>query len=133
MQIWNGNPEKKQKRNIFLVVLLVLLITFPVIPVLLYRYGIESPSQTNKEIVLEIKPGSGIAEIGENLNDAGLINSPMLFKVYLKLNKLETNIQAGVYVIPPATSLKELVDIIQFGRNDVSVRYIEGWRVELGV
>jgi len=130
MQIWNGNLEKKRKRNIFLVVILVLLITFPVIPVLLYRYGIESPSQTNKEIVLEIKSGSSIGAIGENLKDAGLINSPTLFKVYLRLNKLGTNIQAGVYLIPPMTSMKELVDIIQFGRNDISVRYIEGWRVE---
>jgi len=113
-----------------LVVVLVLLITFPVIPVLLYRYGIESPSQKNNETVLEIKTGSSINKIGENLKDAGLINSPALFKVYLKLNKLGTNIQAGVYVIPPMTSMKDLVDIIQFGRNDISVRYIEGWRVE---
>jgi len=28
------------------------------------------------------------------------------------------------------TSIKELVDILQFGRNDVTIRYIEGWRVE---
>ncbi len=134
MEIWDekvgNNQDKKRKRNIFLVVVLALLITVPVIPVLLYRYGIENPAQKNNETIFEIKTGSSVNEISENLKDAGLINSPMLFKIYLKLNKLGTNIQAGVYVIPPTTSMKRLVDIIQFGRNDVSVRYIEGWRVE---
>ncbi len=121
---------QNQKRNILIVLVLALIITFPIIPWLLFRYGVENPAQTNKEIALEIKAGSSVSEIAETLKDAGLINSPTLFKIYLKVNKLETSIQAGNYVIPPMTSIKELVDILQFGRNDVTIRYIEGWRVE---
>jgi len=134
MEIWEEKkPAKngrKQRRNLIIALVLVFLITFPVVPFLIYRYGIESPAQTNKEIAIEIRSGSSVYEIAESLKDAGLINSPALFKVYLKLNNLETNIQAGVYSIPPMTSMQELVDILQFGRNDISIRYVEGWRVE---
>ena len=119
-----------QRKNYVIVILLALLITFPTIPYLLYRYGTSSPAQTNKSITIEIRPGMGVSEISESLEDAGLISSPLLFKAYLKLNNLETNLQAGVFSVPPRSSIVDLVEILQYGRNDVTITYIEGWRVE---
>lgn len=130
MQIWEEDQPKSQKRNIIIVLVLGLILTFPVVPWLLYRYGIEDPARTSKEVTLEIEQGASVAEIANDLKDLGLINSPALFKIYLKLNGLGQNIQAGVYVIPPMTNMVELVDILQYGRNDVTIRYVEGWRVE---
>lgn len=119
-----------RKKNVIIVLIIALLITFPTVPFLLYQYGINEPVQTDKIIGVEIKPGSSVSEIAFDLKDAGLINSPLLFKVYLKINRLESNMQAGVYEIPPMTSLKDLVEILQFGRNDVTITFYEGWRVE---
>ena len=119
-----------RKKNLTIVLLLVFLLTVPTIPYLLYRYGINSNPQTNKEITVEIKQGDGVSQIANRLVDAGLINSATLFKIFVKLNGVETNLQAGVYTIPPKTTMVALVDIIQYGRNDITVRYIEGWRVE---
>lgn len=126
----NNNEANHQKRNIIVVLILALLITFPTVPYLLYKYGITNPSQTNKEITFEIKTGQSVNEISGNLKDAGLINSPLLFKAYLKLNHLEKDIQAGTFDIPPKTSIAKLAEILQFGRNDTTVTYIEGWRIE---
>jgi len=125
----NG-AKRHQKRNILIVVILALLVTLPIVPVLLYRYGINDPAQTNKTISVEVKPGSSVSQISLDLKDAGLISSPALFKVYLKVNRLESKMQAGVFSVPPMTSMKELVQILQLGRNDVTIRFIEGWRVE---
>lgn len=120
----------KTNKNIVIVFIIAVLITFPFVPILLYQYGINEPAPTNKTIEIDIKPGSSVSEIAFDLKDAGLINSPALFKAYLKINNLESNMQAGVYEIPPMTSLKELVNILQYGRNDVVTTYYEGWRVE---
>ncbi len=131
MQDLPSTEEKDQaKRNLLIVLVLAMLITFPTVPYLLYRYGINNPTQLNKEIVFEIKQGDGISEIAGDLRVAGLVDSPFLFKLYLKLNGLEKNVQAGVYVVPPKRSIVDLANIFQFGRNDVTIRYIEGWRVE---
>ncbi|MCD4697021.1 MAG: endolytic transglycosylase MltG [Bacteroidales bacterium] len=125
-----NSADNHQKRNIFIVITLALLITLPVIPVLFYRYGINEPAQTNKTISVEIKSGSSVSQISLDLKDAGLINSPALFKIYLRINNLGSKMQAGVFSVPPMTSMKKLVEILQFGRNDVTITYIEGWRVE---
>ncbi len=126
----NSGNNKHQKRNILIVIILALLVTLPVVPVLLYNYAINEPAQTNKDISVEIKPGSSVSEISFDLKDAGLINSPLLFKVYLKINKLESKMQAGVFSIPAMTNMKDLVRFLQQGRNDITIIYIEGWRVE---
>jgi UPF0755 protein len=128
----NSQPQEKnhQKRNIIIVLVLALLITFPTVPFLLYRYGISNPSQNDNEISFEIKSGQSINEISGNLKDAGLINSPLLFKVYLKLNNLGQDVEAGVFHVPPKTPITKLAEILQHGRNDTTVSYIEGWRVE---
>jgi len=128
MQQESSNDHKK--KNVIIVLIIAFLITIPVIPILIYQYGINEPAQTNKTIGVEIKSGSSVSEISFDLKDAGLISSPLLFKAYLKLNKLESSMQAGVYDIPPMTSLKDLVEILQFGRNDITLTYVEGWRVE---
>ncbi|MFC1755806.1 endolytic transglycosylase MltG [Patescibacteria group bacterium] len=122
--------KSHQKRNILIVVILALLVTLPVVPILIYSYGVNEPAQTNKTIPVEIKPGSSVTQISLDLKDLGLISSSAFFKIYLKINKLESKMQAGSYSIPPMTSMKDLVEILQYGRNDVTIRYIEGWRVE---
>lgn len=119
-----------QKRNILLVFLLVVFLVFPTIPFLLYRFGINNEMPTNKDIEVEIKPGESVKEIAENLKDAGVINSPLLFKLYLKLNGLEKNIQAGLYTIPKMSSIVTIADLVQYGRNDLEIKFIEGWRLE---
>lgn len=128
--IYEQKEIKANKKNRLIVLLMLLLISFPTIPFLLYRYGVNSPMQTNKDIGFEIKQGTGVSEIADNLLDAGLINSKNLFRLYVKLNKLDTNLQAGNYLIPPRSSISDLANIFQFGRNDVAITYIEGWRVE---
>lgn len=125
-------PEdtKHVRKNRLIVILLALLLTVPTVPFLLYRYAVNSNPVTNKTIPFEIRSGQGVSTISKNLVDAGLINSELVFKAYVKLNSLDSNLQAGYYEIPPMTSIVGLADIFQYGRNDITIRYIEGWRVE---
>ncbi|GIW69398.1 MAG: aminodeoxychorismate lyase [Patescibacteria group bacterium] len=130
------DPEKfhvltpaAKKRLIFAGLFFVLI----VLPFLLrsyYRVAINRPSQSGKEVNIEIKRGSSVADIAKQLQAAGAINSDFLFNIYVYTGKLGSKIQAGTYTLPAGSNLKQVVEIIQYGTNDVKMTFIEGWRVE---
>ncbi len=119
-----------QSKKLFLVLTIVTLTVGPMLGFLYYRFAINRPAQTDREMRIQIKSGEGLSEISQLLYDKGLLNSKILFKAYVILNKFDNNIQAGTYVIPAGSSVVELAQILQHGTNDVSITFLEGWRVE---
>ncbi len=130
MELITQEEKKHSRRNTLLVLALALILAFPTIPYLLYRFAVNYHPQTTKDTVFEIKSGQGVSEIAGNLKDAGLIDSPLVFRIYAKISGQDKNLQAGVYEVPKKTSIVELASIFQNGKNDITVRFIEGWRME---
>lgn len=121
-------PGKKKK--IVLILLFVFLVLIPALFFIYYKSAVFRPSQTAKEANFEIGSGDDVFEIAQMLYDKEAINSEFLFILYVFLNKSDTNIQAGTYKIPAGTSLVTLVDMLKNGRNDISLTFLEGWRLE---
>lgn len=121
-------PEKK--RIIMVGLLFFFLVIVPTLFFFYYKAAINRPSQTDKEITLEIGSGNSVFEIASMLGDRGAINSPFLFVLHVFLNRSELSIQAGTYTIKAGTPLVELVKQLSHGTNDITVTFIEGWRVE---
>jgi len=119
-----------QKRNVFLICLLIFLLSAPPFMYIYYNFAINRPSQGGKEATFEIKSGDSIQTIADSLYSADLLNSKYLFIFYAFATGNDKNIQAGVYKIPAGTSVVELIDLLQHGTNDIKVTFIEGWRVE---
>jgi len=120
-----------KKRKILYIGLSVLFgIVSPILILIYYRLAINRPSQTSDEHTIELRSGSGITEIASDLYEKDVINSRMLFVIHVVVNHLEKDIQAGFYTIPAGTSLRELVSILGHGTDDISITFIEGWRVE---
>lgn len=119
-----------QKKIVVLGAIVLILIVFPILAYSYYNLAINRPSQSFKETTFSIEDGESVSSIATRLNKAGLVNSEFLFKFYLIQNKLQSKIQAGVYKIPSGTSVKELANIFQFGKNDIKITFLEGWRVE---
>jgi len=120
-------------KNKFILILSLLILLLGVIPPLgywYYNFALNRPSQTSKEVTFEIKKGDLVSDIADNLYDAGAINSKLLFNFYAVSNKLDRNIQAGLYTIPAGTSIKKLVEQLQHGTLDNSITFLEGWRIE---
>jgi len=130
------DPDKyhvldKKKKNLLLIALSVVV--FLLIPLFSYYYlqfAINRPSQTVDEHTIEIESGWSVAKISQELYSQDVINSKPLFTAYVLVNNLEKNIQAGVYTIPAGISIKELAQLLQHGTNDISITFLEGWRVE---
>jgi UPF0755 protein len=69
--------------------------------------------------------------IARELQRFGLILDPELFEAYVRLNDLDSKIQAGTYVLDPTMSLREVVQAIQQADSEsVSITVLEGWRFE---
>ena len=118
------------KKRIIFAGLFFVLIVLPFLLRAYYRVAINRPSQSGKEVSVEIMKGEGVADIARNLVDKGAINSDFLFNVYVYTVNLGTKIQAGTYKIPAGSNLKQVVEIIQHGTNDLQLTFLEGWRTE---
>jgi UPF0755 protein len=77
-----------------------------------------------------IPKGQAITIIANRLKEAGLIKNPLAFRVFVKLQKLEGQIQAGSFELSPSMSLNELATELTKGTNDVWITIPEGWRIE---
>lgn len=120
----------KKKRILYLVLLLIFFVLMPILMSIYYKSAVFRPSQTSKEANFEIKNGESVFEIANKLYEKEAINSEFLFILYVFLNRSDTNIQAGTYKIPAGTSLVGVVDQLNHGRDDISLTFIEGWRIE---
>ncbi len=60
----------------------------------------------------EVVRGSGLDEIADNLQEQGLIKDAATFKWHLKFNKLDKNLQAGVFELSPSNYASEIAEIL---------------------
>lgn len=119
-----------QKRILLIISIFVIVFVIPAFGHFYYSFAINRPAQNDKEMMFVIEKGTSVSEIASNLYLAGLVNSENLFKLYVYLNNLTKSIQAGSYVVPQGTSIVNLVRILQNGTDDVTLTFLEGWRVE---
>lgn len=122
------SPVKRKRLFIFGAVFVFLIM--PVLFFYYYKLAIYRPSQTSREITLEIKKGEGVTDISKELARLEAINSEFLFNAYVFMNGFDNNIQAGVYTVKAGTNLVDLVDLLQHGKNDIKTVFLEGWRSE---
>ncbi len=122
------DPKKKP-----LYITMAVVVVFFLLPALMYFYynvALNRPAQNDREKVFKINRGEGASSISSRLYAEGLINSKSLFDIYVVLNNLQGNLQAGVYKIPAGTSVKKLVALFGRGMDDTRITFLEGWRVE---
>lgn len=103
-----------KKYKIIIFVLLFLLIMIFALG-FYYNYQISAVSKESDKVIVEIEEGS-IYSIGETLYEKKLIRSPLVFKLYVKLNNI-TNLKASTYELDRNMNLKEIIRILEQGNN----------------
>lgn len=91
-----------------------------------------SPANSQGEIIgFTILPGTSPDEIIGQLKDAGLIESPNLFRTYLIYAGLDASIQAGEYSLSGAMSPIEIAQTLQDATpKETTFVILAGWRAE---
>jgi UPF0755 protein len=79
-----------------------------------------------------VRPGSTAAEIGEDLQRAGLIRNATTFRVLANVNKVGNQLQVGDYELRRNMNVSEVLDVLASGQTVRSalVTVPEGWRAE---
>ena len=116
---------KLKKVLIALFILGVCLILFLVC---FYKYNLTSVSNNTEDKIVTIEGGT-ISSIGKTLKDNNLIRSELVFKIYIKLNKID-NLKASTYKLNESMTLEKIVDILEKGNSynpdEISITFKEG-------
>jgi UPF0755 protein len=111
--------KKKNKNKLFLPAMILGIIVLVVISLNVYLFvgGQPVDPQSEDSIVLEIKEGSGTAQIASILEENNLIKSGFLFRLQSKISGNDGNYKAGTYTFSQDMSMKEIMVIIMSGRS----------------
>jgi len=120
---------KKYKIAVIIILVVVVVLTFLV--GFYYTYNLSPIDPDGEKVVVEIKEGS-IASIGDTLYENGLIRSTFIFKIYVKLNKVNS-LQASTYELNKNMKLSEILEILEEGNSynpdQIMVTFKEGLNI----
>lgn len=89
------------------------------------------PTPAPTPIIISVDEGEGVQEIGDTLEDEGVIESAIQFRVLVELLGYDRLLQAGEYELDPNTPA---LNVVYRMRNGIqltrSVTVVEGWRLE---
>ncbi len=89
-----------------------------------------APDDAAEPVAVTVPRGASTAEVVRRLADAGLVDHPRLFTVYVALHGAEGELQAGDYRLDPDAGWSELVSALERGAVEtVPVTVPEGFTV----
>jgi len=111
-----------------IITLFVLGVCLVVFAFLFYKYNLKSVSDNTNEVIVTIEGGS-VDSIGKILKENNLIRNELIFKIYVRLNKIN-NLKASTYKLNESMTLKEIVEALQKGNSynpdEITITFKEG-------
>lgn len=94
------------------------------------RYALGPTSNASQARYFEIKPGTGVAQVAEELERAGLVRDAHVFRWYVRWRGEDRSIKAGLYALSPRLGVSGVVGVLVEGQ-DLGQRVIvpEGWTI----
>lgn len=126
--------KRPKSRAAIISTLLVGLIIFSLV-VFAWNAAIDlfSPvGGSSTSISIEVQPHEPAAQIGDELQNKGVIRSAFAFRVWARVQGLDQKLQAGVYKqLSPKMSIAEITDRLLNGQPDaIPYTIVEGYRIE---
>ncbi len=90
-------------------------------------HRLQQPGPLAADKVLYIQPGTEVADIVAQLDEEGIIDSPLLFNIALLVEGDRSKVKAGEYLVRQNSSMAEVIDTLVSGRQILhSVTIAEG-------
>lgn len=116
------------------VIIIVLVILVAIIGVFTFKYTENKKhpfNTTDKALDIKVQKGEYLYTVLDQLEAKGMVKSPFLTKIYLKLNPSETDIKPGDYEIPGNATLDKFVEMLVKGEVvTYKVTFPEGFSIE---
>lgn len=100
---------------VVVVVLLVSLLVSVAFVRSAYYARLEPVSDSQTMVIFTVEKGTPATEIGEQLQEKGLIRSSTIFQWYIRTNNVRDKLQAGTYALRPSMSVQDIVDVLASG------------------
>lgn len=125
-------PKKKKRRlkkwvRILLRVILVLFILL-IVGIIALSFLFSAPQSKSEVIEFTIEEGQTVYQVGDELKQEGIIRSEFAYKVYVKLNNVNSY-KAGVYKLDKSYPLKDIVSLLTgdyYKEEGTSITFKEG-------
>lgn len=82
---------------------------------LYYTAQLEPVSDSDETVQFVVTSGETAEQIGDNLQEQGLIRSGQVFKWYVSIHNVRTALQAGPYDLRPNMSTPDIVSVLTHG------------------
>ncbi|MET0575625.1 MAG: endolytic transglycosylase MltG [Mesorhizobium sp.] len=115
--------RSKQSRNQFVVFLnflmsAIMLVTLAAaVTVYFGKRSFEAAGPTATNTTFEVKPSTGVAEIGEQLERRGLITDARVFQVGVRAYGNNASLKAGEYEIKAGASMHDIMETLKSGKS----------------
>ncbi len=112
---------------------LAIAVVIAAVIIFSYYSDINTPANENgTAIKFTVAKGEGVKQISQELFQAGLIRSKFHFTTYVSQTKTAANMQAGVYQLSPAMTIKQIVAELVAGKvinEEKEITIIPGWNL----
>lgn len=123
-------PRRRSRKKPFvfaIVLLFVAAIAAIGVMVVLYFTQLAPVSNDENSIAVRIEEGSTPEQIGNTLEENGVIRSATAFDIYTRLQGVRSSLQAGQYLLRPNESTQEIVRHLVEGRVDTfTITFLPG-------
>lgn len=117
-----------------IIIPLLLLISLLVISCLaiLIRSGNKPLKNNGNTISIQVNKGDTLYSVFDKLNNEQKMTNLNLTKIYIKLNKIKSDIKEGTYEVPDNVTVKELIDILDKGNtlDEITFTVPEGYNID---
>lgn len=102
--------------TLFIVLALVIVLIIGIVSAFLYiRSGLQPVDEDSTETVeLTIDQGYSAGDIGDILEEQGIVKNGTMFELYLRLNSI-SSYQAGTYQMSPAMDFEQIARTLESG------------------
>jgi UPF0755 protein len=96
-----------------------------------YKDFIAPAGDDDKLVTFVVEPGETASGIAQRLEEEGLITDASLFKAYVRLHKLDANLEAGEHSVSQAMTMEEVAHELLYAQlREIQITIVPGWRIE---
>lgn len=118
----HGKPKRKGGALKVILVLVILLAVLAGGAFLLAKREIDGSAQQGSEVTVTIQQGSGVATIANELQKAGVIKIPQLFRWYVGSQGAAAKLQYGEFTLASGMSYDAIIEALSEYAKAESVR-----------
>ncbi len=106
--------KRKNKSTKPLILIAIILIAIPLTVFAKYQRDIRIPADPSAESVIyfQIEKGTSIKNVGQKLEEEGIIKSSRSFRIYIKRNEPDLSIMAGRFPLKKSMTVTEIIKTI---------------------